>query len=104
MFDGLLVSWLVMSNRDWLKINKQYFFAFIRIVYIFVVSKKWNDMFLLIGKERDIFGNAGSMVMVESVPGDLEDFSRLYHIVDMENRVFYKDGEWVDLQVMKIGK
>ena len=104
MFDGLLVCLLVASNRDGVKINKQYFFAFIVIVIIFVVSKKWNDMFLLIGKERDIFGNAGSMVMVESVPGDLEDFSRLYHIVDMENRVFYKDGEWVDLQVMKIGK
>ena len=29
MFVGLLVSWLVMSNRDVVKINKQYFFAFI---------------------------------------------------------------------------
>ena len=104
MFDGLLVSWLVMSNRDGVKINKQYFFAFIEIVYIFVVSKKWNDMFLLIGKDRDSFGAAGAMIMVEELTNDLILDSRVFEIVDLENRVYYDRSKWVDLQVMKIGK
>ena len=104
MFDGLLVYLLVMSNRQVVKINKQYFFAFIVIVIIFVVSKKWNNMFLLIGKERDSFGSAGAMIMVKELTNDLILDSRVFEIVDLENRVYYKEGEWVDLQVMKIGK
>lgn len=104
MFDGLLVCLLVVINRDVVKINKQYFFAFIRIVLIFVVSKKWNDMFLLIGKERDSFGKAGAMIMVEELTNDLILDSRVFEIVDLENRVYYDRSKWVDLQVMKIGK
>ncbi len=86
------------------KINKQYFFAFIEIVFIFVVSKKWDDMFLLIGKDRDSFGKAGAMIMVEELTNDMILDRGVFEIVDLENRVYYKEGEWVDLQVMKIGK
>ena len=86
------------------KINKQYFFAFIEIVFIFVVSKKWNDMFLLIGKDRDSFGKAGAMIMVEELTNDMILDRGVIEIVDLENRVHLKMGKWVDLQVMKIGK
>ena len=61
-------------------------------------------MFLLIGKDRDSFGAAGAMIMVEELTNDLILDSRVFEIVDLENRVYYKEGEWVDLQVMKIGK
>lgn len=58
-------------------------------------------MFLLIGKDKYSFGKAGRMIMVEKLDDELL-LNEIWEKIDLENRVYYDKGEWVDLQVMKI--